>query len=62
MKVKALVSFAGIVSMGENEIAEISNDEVVKDLVKAGFIEIMADKAEKAVKSVENKRSNKGNS
>ena len=48
--------------MGENEIAEISNDEVVKDLVKAGFIEIMTDKAEKAVKSVENKRSNKGNS
>ena len=47
--------------MGENEIADISNDEVVKDLIKAGYIEIVTDKAEKAVKSVESKRSNKRN-
>lgn len=47
--------------MGENEIAEISNDEVVKDLIKAGYVETITDKAEKAVKSVESKRSNKRN-
>lgn len=47
--------------MGENEIAEISNDEVAKDLIKAGYVEPITDKAEKAVKSVESKRSNKRN-
>ena len=61
MKVKALISFAGVVSMGENEIAEISNDEVAKDLIKAGYVEPITDKEEKAVKSVESKRSNKRN-
>lgn len=59
MKVKALKSFAGAVSMGEGETLEISNDEVAKDLIKAGFIEIVADKAEKAVTPNENKRNNR---
>ena len=40
--------------MGENEIAEISNDEVAKDLIKAGYVEPITDKAEKALLVVKN--------
>ena len=39
MTYKALVSFAGAVSMGCGEVREISNEEIVKDLLRAGYIE-----------------------
>lgn len=35
---KALKSFVGKVSMYEGEVKEITDEEVIKDLLKAGFI------------------------
>lgn len=54
MKVKALKSFSGIISMSVGEIGDISLQEVIKDLLQAGYIEeVKANK--KAVKTDENK-------
>lgn len=36
---KALVSFSGIISMTAGEVKEITNKEVIKDLLNAGYIE-----------------------
>lgn len=54
MKVKALVSFSGTVSMAVGEVAEIGEGEVLTDLLRAGYVQ-EAEKA-KAVKPVENQR------
>jgi len=43
---KALVSFGGIVSMHKGEVKEIKNEEVVKDLLKAHYIEEVKPKTE----------------
>jgi hypothetical protein len=37
-KYKAVKSFGGIVSMHAGEVKEISNADVAKDLLKAGYI------------------------
>lgn len=62
MKVKALVSFAGAVSMGAGETKEI-DDVVARDLLGAGYvIEDKADKAQEAeivVKPVSKAKSKK---
>lgn len=47
VKVKALVNFAGKVSMHKNEIRELKNKVIVDDLLKAGYVE----KIEKPKKS-----------
>lgn len=48
MKVKALVSFAGAVSMYAGETRDI-DDNIARDLLHAGYvIEDKADKADKA--------------
>ena len=39
MLIKALKSFAGTISMYAGEIREIADDEIVKDLLKAGYVE-----------------------
>lgn len=39
MLVKALTNFAGKVSMCVGEIREIADDEIAKDLLRAGYIE-----------------------
>ncbi|MGG3623859.1 hypothetical protein ABES25_09940 [Bacillus gobiensis] len=39
MKVKALVSFSGIVTMTKGEEKEISNKEIYQDLLKANYVE-----------------------
>jgi len=36
---RAKVSFSGIISMAEGEVANITDDAVAKDLLKAGYIE-----------------------
>lgn len=36
---KSLISFSGIVSMTVGEVKEITDKEVVKDLLQAGYIE-----------------------
>lgn len=39
MKVKALVSFAGIVTMAKGEEREIKDSYVLKDLLRVGYVE-----------------------
>lgn len=39
MQVKALVSFAGKVTMSKGEVGEISDLSIANDLLKAGYIE-----------------------
>lgn len=36
---KALVSFGGIISMSKDEIREINDKNIAKDLLDAGYIE-----------------------
>lgn len=38
-KVKAKLSFAGIVTMGAGETREIIDAAIIKDLVSAGYVE-----------------------
>lgn len=52
MKVKALVSFAGAVTMGKGEEREITDKTICKDLIQAGYVEEM--KSTKKVKADEN--------
>lgn len=39
-KVRAKVSFAGMISMGAGEVRDIQDDGIVKDLISAGYVEI----------------------
>ena len=39
MKVKAVKSFCGIVSMNEGEVKEVSDLSLVNDLISAGLVE-----------------------
>ena len=39
MKVRALVSFSGLVSMSKGEVKEIRDKDIVADLLRAGYIE-----------------------
>lgn len=54
MKVKALKSFSGAVSMYEGEVKDIENKDILEDLTAAGYIEPVAPK--RSVKSNESKR------
>lgn len=36
---KAKIGFSGLISMRKNEIKEIKDKKIVKDLLKAGYIE-----------------------
>ena len=53
-KVKALISFAGIVSMSAGEVGEIEDNEILKDLKSAGYVEVL-DKEEQKAKSSKKK-------
>lgn len=45
---KATIGFAGLVTMRKNEVREIKDKKIVKDLLKAGYIvEIKSEKAKK---------------
>lgn len=52
MKVKALVSFSGLVTMQKGEEKEIANKEIYEDLLKAQYVEEV--KYKKRVKTNEN--------
>lgn len=39
MQYKALISFSGLISMSMGEVREITDQEIVKDLLKAGYIQ-----------------------
>lgn len=47
MLYKATISFAGKISMTQGEIRDISDSPVVKDLIKAGYIEAVEKKTAK---------------
>ena len=44
MKVRALVSFSGVISMYQGEEREYDNKIILSDLLKAGYIEKIEDK------------------
>ena len=45
---RALVGFTGLITMKKNEVREIKDKKIVKDLLKAGYIEeIKPTKSEK---------------
>jgi hypothetical protein len=49
MKVKALVSFAGQVTMAPGDVREIKDKAICEDLIKAGYVEeVKTTKKEKA--------------
>ena len=53
-KVRALVSFAGVVTMGMGEVGEITDKEVLSGLLKAGYVEeVKPPKAKEEVKAEE---------
>ena len=52
MKVKAVVSFCGLVSMAKNEVREINDKVILDDLLQAGYVEEV--KSRKKVKADEN--------
>lgn len=50
MAYRALKSFSGLVSMVKGEVRELKDEEIVKDLLKSGYIEDLSEK-QKAAKS-----------
>lgn len=44
---KALKSFSGLVNMTKNEIKEIKDEVIAKDLLKAGYIEKVKEEPKK---------------
>lgn len=55
MRVKALTSFAGKVSMYEGEVKEV-NDRDVRDLLAAGYVAEVKTEAKPVEKPVENSK------
>lgn len=41
MMYKALISFTGLVSMNKDEVGAIPDPSIAKDLLKAGYIEVI---------------------
>lgn len=58
MAYRALRSFSGLISMVKNEVRDIEDDKIVKDLIRAGYIEDLSAKQKAAAKS--SKSSKKG--
>ena len=51
MKIEALVSFCGILSMSKGEIRDYSVKSVVSDLMEAGYIREISEKTAEKTKS-----------
>ena len=63
MKYRALVSFSGIISMAKGEEKEISDKELISDLLKAKYIEeVKENKNEDVASNEEVKETTKTNS
>lgn len=56
---KATKSFSGIISMKKGDVREIKDDEVAKDLIRAGYVIELADES-KPKTSSSKKSSKKG--
>ena len=52
---KALVSFSGKLSMSKGQVREITDKEIIKDLLKAGYIEEVKSTKSEEVKSTKKK-------
>lgn len=51
MKVKAVISFGGEISMTKGQIKDIKNEAILYDLLKAGYVvAVEEEKPKKAVK------------
>lgn len=61
MAYRALKTFSGLVSMKKGEEREISDDTIVKDLLRAGYIEDLSAKAKAAKSSKSAKKGGEGN-
>lgn len=57
MKIKALVSFSGALSMSAGGVVECSNQEIVNDLIEAGYVEKVQEAPKRSVKKGESKPS-----
>lgn len=55
MKIRAIVSFSGVISMAKGSEMEYDNDVVLQDLLQAGYIEEV-ETPTKGVKKNESKR------
>lgn len=53
MKFRALVSFVGRISMAKGQVREISNQELISDLLKAKYIEEVKEAVKEIVKTEE---------
>lgn len=56
MAYKAVVSFSGKVSMVVGEVRDLTNNAIVKDLLKAGYIEEVQPAEKTKAKKVEKKK------
>lgn len=54
MKIRALTSFCGALSMAKNEVVDCSDKNIVNDLIQAGYVECVEDKKETPKRSVKN--------
>lgn len=54
MRVKALTSFAGVISMYEGETREVNDSFEIRDLLAAGYIAEVKTEAKPVEKPVEN--------
>lgn len=52
MKVKALQSFTGVLTMHKGMVADCDNEVVVRDLLEAGYVELVETKIEPETESV----------
>lgn len=53
MRVKALVSFCGVISMRRGSERELEDKALIKDLQKAGYIEVIETERKKSPKKKE---------
>lgn len=60
MAYRALVSFAGALSMAQGEVIDKIDDEIAKDLLKAGYIETVGGDKPKTDKSSKSSRTKGG--
>ena len=62
MSYKALKSFSGVVSMKRGEVKDIKDQEIVKDLLRAGYIEDLGGEKTKTQKSAKSVKAKGGES
>lgn len=58
MKIRALVSFSGALTMAKDEVRDYDNEIVLSDLMNAGYVEEIKTTPKRSVKN-ESKRDNK---